>query len=1669
MSEHPSEFTPQMPWTIERQLRAYANAEGHTDRHEILYHTWRQNSRWFSRMLEYTVDSYPKYSQHNATHCQAVIHNIECLLGEDEIKRLSATDCYAILTAVYMHDVGMCITQKQKKDIVSSNAFIDWIDREMTASNPALTEHISNLRRLRYDCDENGKPIDSHSGFKKLYDQKLDTATSTDSLISDFQRKNHAIASSNWMTQALTNPGEMSYGLSLTGIPKRIHLSIADCAQLHGVAHIDELMPKLMSLRQEDNGFATDLFHPRFIAVLLLIGDALDIDNDRFHPYARTMAGGDLGEISETHYRKHQAIRSLQISPKKIFIRADCEKPVEMRMLRNDINWLQRFITECSYQWSSIAPVDYCGYLPRIDFEQISLGGKPIAEKLVKAQFHLSQQKAFKLLEGASLYDNRFVFLREMLQNAVDAIKLQYWNDLDATEFDTHAEVGLREANDELPLRKYPVKIDFAIRKRLKSHPDEFLPVTIEDIKNEDALNEYDFGVQVSIQDCGVGIGEDDVVAISKVGTSQDHRRNLIQNMPAWLHPTGKFGIGLQSLFQADRFFKCITRTHRDECYEMIFHSGTNNEGYINVVPKDWRTGENGSVPYGTKFILFVPHHLKESHSTNMSGWAGMDPYEDGYTDCRGLRRSFELMKQMESLLDSWVGESLFPVVIREEKLDITLRQENWDKKLAPHRDLQMRKTSFRKIDSGDYTGAESLLCWIFRKDEAPEKKILRGDLVDGSASYYMDVDNCTLYVWSQEAKCFFACSPKRIVQSITKDNTHSSSTPEERGSKIQVFLKGLLISELTYKEDELIEYIDIKNDQLQDHLYMSRSAFSPKGEQIIKENIIPLLQKTFRRVLEDINRNAIDQISKNRTKLSEWIIEHYQRINSEEIDGFDENDFFFIRKRELLQKRLNSCDLFDFTAVENDIKWALARPGRDRDLYAHNLDPTKSISGCHNLPACITQELFQDFPFYGNSKGYILRANTNIESKIEKIRKQNLDFFSLVLDAFSEKMSKLNQWFYADSFDKSHVEPLEDAKWVRDAMILYAMFYFYMNQTVDVNKTGCTESENKKCGWEYINRRIAYALSNLKEAKNNIPNSRAKLFRKSRNSFYSDVKSLLFVPTGAEGQLIDTQNPGYSIAELMLSENHFAVFSIRESKFDPWKHILVKLAPMQDRPDLHEWIASQKRTGIISSVAKNHPNPTILDVLEYRPLNKEECASRWAFMDFWCEQTIKTIRRDWCFTFSDNSGRDNRLGVSDEVWGSLVTRWIVRKFPTLALGSDLSGDNRINILSARAKPHIFYDARMIRLLVERINTKYSEYGAQRFMTPVWDGLDGLTCKEDVSTNILAVNRGTIPAESKKRQMLLAFKIDMPKVIDINLSPIIDQNNRSTTESPTDTRRINTFFQLLTEIGDTYSRLLDAFHELEQGAVCIPDFGLDYPRRLIKEYHNIQQMQPFHEKYSDSDLRIVRILQQYCGKHTERKPDRKLMARDAKSLEENISAAFNDSTLDTYKSFERMHISRYEGSTRVNYANITTPLDRQVFMCAFLFRLYNISLTNPPNEVADEVAKVLYGETTTRRLCLEPYSTDTSLNQAYVNIQEALEYCRNWAILDFRNAFLERICDWYWDAVWNKQNPEVFLTYSKKHLVKSQSDQELESLYRMQLRRIFCAAIIGAEEKYLKQ
>lgn len=659
----------ELPLTIEGQLERYIKGEGHTKRHQVLWHTWHQNKSWIMQLLEGTAFSFPTYSRHDESHAQTVLHNIEMILGEDRISELSATDCFVILHTIYIHDIGMTITAAERKEIVGDKKFMHMVDYLEEEGDGSLRKAVAALKKTDYSTYGNQ---DQYELRKKLYEDKLEVYTALINLIAQYRRDEHGKRSKERLYEWTKEADKLGSGFSLAGMPQRIFLTIAECAKMH----TEPEFSNIMKLPQEDDGYVFDYMHPRFVSVLLQLGDLLDMDNDRFHPLA--MASLDeIPEQSHAHYMKHSSIRKLHIRPDIIEIAADCETQEALRLVRKECDMLIGILQQAGYAWTSICPAGFPGALPVVKDVDLYLKGEKIPQELVTAKFMISQKKAFEILEGSSLYMNRFAFLREFLQNAIDATKIQYWKeykglsgfDFDGQDKQKSMYVSPRDLEKKVSTSKFPIKIVMEVCKRDEKF--QIMPVTSKDIEELDrgAGDDTVYGVRVIIKDYGIGIDQENICRIAQVGTSLDKDGELIQEMPEWLRPTAEFGVGMQSAFLVARTFECRTHTRSEERYEITFGSGAlaQYDGYINVRPV--KRFEEGEDAYGTCFEIFVPEDKKMRHEEFPKSWDGEDIFSEFYERRRPLRHAAELMSQMALFLDSLVGEtSIFPIYLKLEK-----------------------------------------------------------------------------------------------------------------------------------------------------------------------------------------------------------------------------------------------------------------------------------------------------------------------------------------------------------------------------------------------------------------------------------------------------------------------------------------------------------------------------------------------------------------------------------------------------------------------------------------------------------------------------------------------------------------------------------------------------------------------------------------------------------------------------------------------------------------------------------------------------------------------------------------------------------------------------------------------------------------------------------------
>ena len=97
-----------LSYKLEQHLVEVCNNSTYAD----LLSVWNINKKMCQDVLSTVVMNYPHYTKHDISHCEAIITNIEMLLGEDAIRALSPTDTWLLLHAAYLHDIGMAVECK---------------------------------------------------------------------------------------------------------------------------------------------------------------------------------------------------------------------------------------------------------------------------------------------------------------------------------------------------------------------------------------------------------------------------------------------------------------------------------------------------------------------------------------------------------------------------------------------------------------------------------------------------------------------------------------------------------------------------------------------------------------------------------------------------------------------------------------------------------------------------------------------------------------------------------------------------------------------------------------------------------------------------------------------------------------------------------------------------------------------------------------------------------------------------------------------------------------------------------------------------------------------------------------------------------------------------------------------------------------------------------------------------------------------------------------------------------------------------------------------------------------------------------------------------------------------------------------------------------------------
>jgi len=581
---------PAAHYGLEDHLKEY---EKRNDSYEHLRGRWISDKAEYTECLKAAILSNPAYSMHDATHSACIVNAIEKILGEENIRRLSPTDTWLLLECAYSHDLGMVVQYDRLVERwLNEEEFDRWIEKDVL-NDKALSEQydfifplLAKLRdenenistdiwmrqeRFRYTEQDKTQLYETY----KSHEWPIKFRNAVTSLSQAYERRDHPKNSRKTVMDILNRD---------SNILSRLKELVVDINEFHGGMRAD----LFRKFKYNIGGVYKDDVHPRFIATMIRIGDLLDLDSNRFNKYIVSVTG-IVDRYALIHQLKHKGVKHLDIQPTKISIEAEYSKneteeyistlpkfsgqkkykteelTIEAaKAMLEWLNWLDEEIKYLKIYNNKIIPRKIKGAVPLFKCKVLHEGTETKSDD-IQFVYKSDQRRSAELIEGTDVYKRSgLVFLRELIQNAIDASKRQLFSDISIGQYNNIIRFGEMDEKPEKSFNneKIPNSTKIDLMEMLKRLDNVIWGYRIEVIVDKARSNE---DIEITVRDHGIGVSMDKLRHMRYIGNIFDKDLNEMRpHMPKWLRPTVSFGLGMQSVFRNVRKFELKTARQTD-------------------------------------------------------------------------------------------------------------------------------------------------------------------------------------------------------------------------------------------------------------------------------------------------------------------------------------------------------------------------------------------------------------------------------------------------------------------------------------------------------------------------------------------------------------------------------------------------------------------------------------------------------------------------------------------------------------------------------------------------------------------------------------------------------------------------------------------------------------------------------------------------------------------------------------------------------------------------------------------------------------------------------------------------------------------------------------------------------------------------------------------------
>jgi molecular chaperone HtpG len=388
-----------------------------------------------------TTAEFATYTKHDIGHIDALLEAADWIIPAETFAKLTVADALVLTLSIYVHDLGMLVTKAE-------------FENRSKSDFPHFKDEVLS--------DESSRGVDLRDRLAALKDDETEHF-----LYEEFVRLHHAERVEAWVSgRNLKNFGVSEEATEIVAevfqaLDPVLRSDIALIARSHHLDDLDDLT-KYKTNRSYSNAIA-DTANLQYAAIVLRTADLLHMTRDRT-PVVQFRLASPSDPMGQREWQKQQAVRA--VKPKVIQDGQSTSIEIHARFQKAEGFFaLMEYIEYCEQQlklsanWADEAAArsphlaHYAFPWRSIDREQVE------AEGFDRRQFtfQFDQEKVLELLTGHTLYNDAGVAIRELVQNAIDAVRLGQSRGIGGTPFDSNIHVSYDSSSRTLRILDHGV------------------------------------------------------------------------------------------------------------------------------------------------------------------------------------------------------------------------------------------------------------------------------------------------------------------------------------------------------------------------------------------------------------------------------------------------------------------------------------------------------------------------------------------------------------------------------------------------------------------------------------------------------------------------------------------------------------------------------------------------------------------------------------------------------------------------------------------------------------------------------------------------------------------------------------------------------------------------------------------------------------------------------------------------------------------------------------------------------------------------------------------------------------------------------------------------------------------------------------------------------------